>query len=789
MTFAEKKIDFGLIPVIDVAKELLGQEGRERTDANERHFPDRGGLFVNLKKNKWYCHGESTRGDAIDLIRFASGCDCKGAFDWLRSHGYESFLGERPRPKKIVKEYDYTNELGTSLYQTVRFEPKDFRQRRSDGNGGWIWKGPERAVPYKLPELIASGTAPVLIAGGEKDVDNLRALGFTATCNHGGEGKWWPELTPYFKDRRVFLLIDNDEQGEKQQTVVGAALNGVASEIRVVRFPELPAKGDVSDFIERRRRDGLDKKAIKRELAERFRDEAAAWEPAEPIPTAKAQEPTASSVDDWPEPLSLPEGLSPVDALDPALLPKAIAPWVCDISERMQCPPDYVGSTALTALGSVLGRRIGIAPDRQTDWFEVPNLWQCAVGRPGAMKTPAIGEALKPLHRLEVKAREKFDAESVDYGKALYEWKLRKDAAEAQAKADLKKNPEAKVSFDIAEPQAPIERRYITNDTTYEKLGEILAQNPNGVLAHRDELVSLLKTLDREEYAAARGFFLTAWGGKERYTFDRIGRGRVHIEGACLSMIGSTQPGRLAEYVRRAVTGTSGDDGLIQRFGLLVWPDQSPAWEHVDRYPLSEAREQAWRTFDSFDSLDPSAAAAHPISEYGGVPVLRLDAEAQDLFLEWRKGLERRLRSPDLEMTPALESHFAKYRKLVPSLALINHLADVGHGPVGKEAMSRALGLATYLETYAKRAYGAGPESETAAAKAILSHIRKGNLADGFSARDVHQRGWSNLADRDQVQAGLNLLSDLDWIRAVEKRPPGRGRPTTFYEINPRALR
>ena len=172
--------------------------------------------------------------------------------------------------------------------------------------------------------------------------------------------------------------------------------------------------------------------------------------------------------------MSLPEGLSPVDALDLRFLPKSIAPWVSDIGERMQCPPDYVGSTSLIALGSVLGRKIGIAPDRQTDWFEVPNLWQCAVGRPGAMKTPAIGEALKPLHRLEVKAREKYEAEAVDYGKALYEWKLRKDAAEAKAKADLKKNPEAKVSFDIAEPQAPIERRFITNDTTYEKLGEIL---------------------------------------------------------------------------------------------------------------------------------------------------------------------------------------------------------------------------------------------------------------------------------------------------------------------------
>ena len=84
MNVAEK-IDYSLIPVIDVARELLGQETRESRTANERRFPDHGGLFVNLKKNKWYCHGESTGGDAISLIRFCNGCDYKAAFDWLRS--------------------------------------------------------------------------------------------------------------------------------------------------------------------------------------------------------------------------------------------------------------------------------------------------------------------------------------------------------------------------------------------------------------------------------------------------------------------------------------------------------------------------------------------------------------------------------------------------------------------------------------------------------------------------------------------------------------------------------
>ena len=100
MTFAEKKIDYGLIPVIDVAREVLGQESRERTTANERHFPDRGGLFVNLKKNRWYCGGESTGGDAIDLIRFVNDCDYKAAFDWLRLLDTSRFSVNRRRPRK-----------------------------------------------------------------------------------------------------------------------------------------------------------------------------------------------------------------------------------------------------------------------------------------------------------------------------------------------------------------------------------------------------------------------------------------------------------------------------------------------------------------------------------------------------------------------------------------------------------------------------------------------------------------------------------------------------------------
>jgi hypothetical protein len=128
------------------------------------------------------------------------------------------------------------------------------------------------------------------------------------------------------------------------------------------------------------------------------------------------------------------------------------------------------------------------------------------------------------------------------------------------------------------------------------------------------------------------------------------------------------------------------------------------------------------------------------------VPFLRFDDAAHDIFLGWRQDLESLLRTTELH--PALASHFSKYRKLVPALALISHLADRGVGPVSEGAVLRAVAFVEYLAAHARRVYGAGTEAETAAAKAILSRIRKGGLTDRFTAREIYRAGWSNLADR-----------------------------------------
>lgn len=492
----------------------------------------------------------------------------------------------------------------------------------------------------------------------------------------------------------------------------------------------------------------------------------------------------------WLEPKPLPTGLAPVKAFKSEFLPDVLAPWVDDITNRLQCSLDFVGITAITALGAVIGRRIGIKPQTKTDWIEVPNVWGAFIGRPGMLKSPAMGEALKPIHRLEAEAAKEHEIARQAYDAGLDAFKLRKEVNKSLIKEKLRADTKAKINFDCGEePKEPTLVRYRTNDSTYEGLGELLISNPNGILVERDELTSLLKQLDRDDQSVARGFYLSAWSGMQPYTFDRIIRGHRHIEAACLSVVGNTQPARIVEYVRSANLGGAGGDGLIQRFGLLAWPDGPGEWRDVDEFPNSAARERAYQTFERMAKLDLMAALRVGAEKgpYDKVPFLRFDQAAHQDFLGWRTDLERQLQSS--ELSPALEGHLAKYRKLVPSLALINHLADGGTGPVSHCALLKALAAAHCLETHARRIYGSASEAELAAGKAILKHIRNGALKDGFTARDVHQRGWAHLTEREHVGAGLGLLVDLDYllISAPSIGALG-GRPKITYLVNPRCL-
>ena len=119
-------------------------------------------------------------------------------------------------------------------------------------NGDWIKGWPETVLPYRLPEMLAApASEPVWICEGEKDANNVAGLGLIATTNPGGAKQWQPELAQWFKGKeRVYILEDNDDDGRKHTGLIIKALRDIVPTITVATFPELPKKGDVSDWLE-----------------------------------------------------------------------------------------------------------------------------------------------------------------------------------------------------------------------------------------------------------------------------------------------------------------------------------------------------------------------------------------------------------------------------------------------------------------------------------------------------------------------------------------------------------
>jgi KaiC/GvpD/RAD55 family RecA-like ATPase len=241
-----------------VARALLGEPNRAQSSKTELRFGTNGSMAVDLEKGTYYDFETEKGGGTLDLVMRHSGdpvFNHAEAVTWLQERGFVE--EERPpvanghAAPKIVASYDYQDEAEHLVFQVVRLEPKTFRQRRPDGQGGWIWsvKGIP-LVPYRLPELrqAIADEEVVFIVEGEKDVDRLLALGLNATCNPMGAGKWRKELSAHFQGARVVIIPDNDEAGRKHADQIGASLSDVAGYVLVLNLPGLPPKGDVTDW-------------------------------------------------------------------------------------------------------------------------------------------------------------------------------------------------------------------------------------------------------------------------------------------------------------------------------------------------------------------------------------------------------------------------------------------------------------------------------------------------------------------------------------------------------------
>jgi len=616
---------------------------------------------------------------------------------------------------------------------------------------------------YALHGIANNPEAIVWITEGEQKVDALYKLGLVATTSGGATSADTTDWKP-LRGRNIKIFPDNDDAGKSYAGIVANILLGMGCTVSCIDVDKLGlgAGDDVMEW-----------------LAAHPKASAADIEALPILAKVNTAESDPGTSFISPEPLP---SLPAVDEFNYLFLPDALRGYVKDISERMQCPVDFAAVGVFVMIAAIIGRKVGIRPMRHNDWTVIVNLWAAIIGNSGIMKSPTQSEVLSPIKKIQALAFKAFNNAKAEYEANAELVKIKQSVNKSKARKALKGNNSAE-ALGILKPDetqsddSPILKRYITNNASYEALGELLIENPNGLLVVADELIGLLRQLDANGQDVARSFYLTAADGNSPYTFDRIMRGKgLHIDALCLSIIGGIQPGVLAEYVRQATGGGVGADGLLQRFGLMVYPDINPHWEEVDRFPDQEARDLVKALVEKLDNLKPFEIGAEE-DPYGGVPFLRFDEDAQKVFSEWRGKLEQRLRSG--EEHPAFVSHLSKYRKLIPSLALINHLCDTGHGAVNHDALLRAIAFSEYLETHAQRIYSYATRPDIDAAKTLLKRLANGKLTTPFKTRDIYQKGWAGLEAPNKAQTAINLLVEYHHLREEEKNTGGR--PTTYY--------
>lgn len=215
-------------------------------------FPDhkekKPSFSFNNQTGMYRCFGCNEKGDVFHFYGKTNALDTQRDFPKILKGIADDFgIPFEQKKSKIIAKYQYRDEKNKLLFEVCRYEPKTFRQRQP-GNPGWIWnmKGVRRVL-YRLSDVLKADE--VLLVEGEKDVDNLFKIGFTATTCAMGAGKWRDEYNESLKGKSIVLMPDNDDQGREYMAKVGASLNGTAKSLKWIELPDLPSKGDVSDYI------------------------------------------------------------------------------------------------------------------------------------------------------------------------------------------------------------------------------------------------------------------------------------------------------------------------------------------------------------------------------------------------------------------------------------------------------------------------------------------------------------------------------------------------------------
>ena len=657
---------------------------------------------------------------------FASAADAIAELE--RRHGPRSAL------------WTYHDAEGQPCGLVVRWDREDGKDIRPAAliAGRWHLGGlPEPRPLYGLPEVLTATI--VFVCEGEKAADAVRGLGLTATTSaHGSQSADKTDWHP-LAGKTVVILPDNDEAGNKYADAVAAILGKLLPRptIKIVELPDLPVKGDAVDFIAGR--DGHSPEAIRAEI-ERLAEAAEAI-PAERRPAPLQYRPF------------------PVD-----VLPEPIRSVARKAARALGCDPSFIILPLLAALGAAIGntRRLLL----KGSWEVPPILWTAIVAHSGAVKSPAIDVARKPVQSRQTQSfkayrieREVFETALEDYERERREYQTGK----------RKESP--------ARPSEPTADRYYCDDVTVEAIAARLEKQPRGLLLIRDELAGWFGGFDR--YAGSKGGDAPKWlemfGGRP-ILVDRKSGEPIHVERAAVCVTGSIQPAIL----KRNLSASHRESGLAARMLFAYPPPRVKRWTEQAIEPRDhDAIRAVFERLYAFEFATDGDGELAPI-------VVPPTADAKALFVEYFNSHAK----VQAELDDDLGAAWSKLEEYAARLALVVHCVRVAAGDLALDdkmqldavSMQSGIDLAHWFANEARRIYAMLDEGEEGAERRQLIEWI-GRFGGRVTPRDLQQgnRRFRTSDDAEQALIELVELGHGEWEPSVSGR---RGQPVRRFVLS-----
>lgn len=474
------------------------------------------------------------------------------------------------------------------------------------------------------------------------------------------------------------------------------------------------------------------------------------------------------------------------------IFPAELQRYARSCSEAIGCPVDLIGVPMIAVASTAIGNSRRLVP--KPGWGESPRFYFAVVAPPGSSKSPAQSTVSQPLIAAQRRYWAEYKAAKIAYERAQEEQKSRTRGrstagsssdmnAEAAEQNSRRANPAPAAAVTSApaceEPFKPVPRRVLVNDATVEGLAPILAQNPRGILATKDELVSLVRGLG--QYKGGRGsdrqFYLSAWSGEMAVVDRKTQAEPIMIPNPFVNILGGIQPdllGTLQDEKGRA-------DGFMDRF-LIAFPVCEIAQEWTEQGVDQELAASWQRTINQLLQLQ---MLHDEVEDVDRPRLVQFTPAGRQRFIDWYTDHQREARAAVFDLS--LAGAWSKMRTHAVRLILTIHMLRLIHGEaasedVDDESVRRGLLLTEYFKAHAKKVYRhlQTDSVDESRAQRALSWIRRSS--GECTARQLHNANVAGINKTSKANELMKELADRGFGELTSRTAPN-GKQVTWLVL------